>query len=68
MKLGAVILTGDFVKSSESDAAPCGFSDWRRISPLQAAFSNTNTHGLLPVLRHCGAPVVSFHGGTWPEC
>ena len=67
MKLGAVILTGDF-KSTESDAAPSGPSDQRRISPLQAAFSNTNipwpSSGVAPLW----GPGGELHGGTWPDC
>ena len=35
MKLGAVILTGDFNKGAESEAAANGPMEQRRISPLE---------------------------------
>ena len=41
MKLGAVVLTGDFNKAVEREAPSGDFGD-RRISPLEAAFSHAN--------------------------
>ena len=67
MKLGAVILTRDFNKGAEREAASSGLSDQRRISPLEAAFSHANipwpTSGVTPLWGPSGVR----HNGTWPE-
>ena len=42
MKLGVVILTGDFDKGAERELASSAPTDQRRISPLDAAFSHAN--------------------------
>ena len=60
MKLGAVILTGDFNKGAEREAAANGPTDQRRISPLEAAFSHAYvpwpTSGVTPFWGPSGEP------------
>ena len=53
IKLGAVILTSDFIKGAERELASSAPADQRRISPLEAAFSHANipwpTSGVTPL-------------------
>ena len=67
MKLGAVILTGDFNKAVERETPSGDFGDGR-ISPLEAAFGHTNTpwptFGVAPLWGPGGEP----NGGNWPDC
>ena len=53
MKLGAVILAGDFNKVTERELASSGPTDQRRTSPLEAAFSHASvpwpTSGVTPL-------------------
>ena len=68
MKLGAVILTGDFNKGAERELASSAPTDQRRISPLEAAFSRANvpwpTSGVTPL---CGAPAESPTAACGPD-
>ena len=68
MKLGAVILMGDFNKGAEREAAPNGPSDQRRISPLEAAFSHANIPWPTSDVTPLWGPGCELHGGTWPDC
>ena len=65
MKLGAVILTGDFNKDVESET-PSGDGE-RRTSPLEAAFSQANipwpTFGVTPLWGP-----GELNGRKWPHC
>ena len=65
MKLGAFILTGDFDKGAEREAAANGSMDQRRISPLEASFNCANVPW--PTSGVWG-PGGEPHGSTWPEC
>ena len=60
MKLGAVILTGDFTKGAERELASSAPTDQCRISPLEAAFSCANvswpTAGVTPLWGSSGEP------------
>ena len=68
MKLGAVILIGDFNKGAELELASSAPTDQRRISSLEAAFSHANipwpTSGITSLWGLGGEP----SGGKWPNC
>ena len=67
LKVGAVVVTGDFNKVVECEALSGDCGD-RRISPLEAAFTYAcgpwPTSGVTPVWGPGGEP----HGNQWPEC
>ena len=68
LKLGAVVLTGDFNNGAECELSPRCYETQRRISPLEAAFSFC-----VRPLAYLGVPPQwgsgdEPHRNTWSEC
>ena len=72
LKLGAVVLTRDFIKGAERELLSRGADDQRRISPLDAAFSFAAvpwaTSGVTPLWRPAArALAISGRSAMLPD-
>ena len=68
VRLGAVLLTGDFNKGAERDLPPSGTDSQRRLSPLEAAFGHTPVPWPATVVNPWWGPGAEPEGKKWPEC